>query len=305
MRRLAPLIALFTLLSLLALAPAVSARSAHTFPDQIQLPNGFAPEGIAIGRGATFYTGSLAGAGIWRGNLRTGDGDFLVTGGGPFVGMKVDRLDRLWVAGGPAGNGYVFDATTGATLATFSFASAGTFVNDVVVTRDAAWFTESMRPVLYRVAIGPSGAIGDVTTLDLTGQVASTPGAFGLNGIDATPNGKTLITVNSTAGELYAVDVASGTATTIDLGGATVTNGDGILLHGRTLHVVRNQNNVVAVIRLSRDLTHGTLLRTVTSDDFDVPTTLGRFGGSVYAINARFTTPVTPETEYWVTRLSR
>ena len=86
--------------------------SAVTFPDLIDLPDDFAPEGIATGQGTTFYTGSLAGLGIWRGDYRTGDGDFLVDSGGPFVGMKVDAMNRLWVAGGPAGNGYVFDAAS-------------------------------------------------------------------------------------------------------------------------------------------------------------------------------------------------
>ena len=33
-----------------------------------------------------------------------------------------------------------------------------------------------------------------------------------------------------------------------NVGGATVTNGDGILLHGNTLYVVRNRNNEIAVI---------------------------------------------------------
>ncbi len=107
MRRLTLLFAL-----LLAFA-APAAVGAAAFPDRIDLPDGFAPEGIAIGRGTTFYSGSLSGQGIWRGDLRTGDGAFLVEGGGPFVGMKVDAANHLWVAGGPAGNGYVFDAGTG------------------------------------------------------------------------------------------------------------------------------------------------------------------------------------------------
>lgn len=302
MRRLAPFIVLLSLLSSLTVAPAVSAAS---FPETVPLPNGFAPEGIAVGRGHTFYTGSLAGAGIWRGDLRTGEGATLVADGGPFVGMKVDNRNRLWVAGGPAGNGYVFDASSGAQLAAFSFADAPTFINDVIVTRQAAWFTDSMRPVLYRVAIGPGGTIGDVSVLDLSGQIAFTPGAFNLNGIDATPDGQTLIAVNSTAGELYAIDVASGTATTINLGGASVTNGDGILLHGRTLYVVRNQLNLVAVFRLSSDLSAGTLTRTISSAGFDVPTTVARFGSSLYTVNARFGTPVEAETEYWITRIDR
>lgn len=65
--------------------------------------------------------------------------------------MKVDPSGRLWIAGGPAGAGYVFNTNTGAQLASFQFASAPTFVNDVIATTDATWFTESRRPQLSRV----------------------------------------------------------------------------------------------------------------------------------------------------------
>ena len=55
-------------------------------------------------------------------------------------------------------------------------------------------------------------------------------GQYNTNGIDATPNGETLIIVNSTLGTLYPVDPDTGVADEIDLGGATVVAGDGILL---------------------------------------------------------------------------
>ena len=290
---------------LLALSAQAVSAAPPVLPDQIDLPNGFAPEGIAIGEGTTFYTGSLAGAGIWRGDVETGDGSLLVTGGGPFVGMKVDAWGRLWVAGGPAGNGYAFDAGTGDLIATFPFASEPTFVNDVVVTRDAAWFTDSMRPVLYRVEIDEDGAISAATTVDLAGQVAFVEGAFNLNGITASRDGRTLLVVNSTTGELYAVSARLGTASLLDLGGESVTNGDGILLVGRRLYVVRNELNQIAVFRVNHDLERGRLVEVITSDGFDVPTTIARHGGSLYAVNARFGTEVTPETEYWVTRVER
>ena len=77
------------LLALLFTLAVPAAASAAAFPDRIDLPNGFSPEGIAIGRGTTFYTGSLSGQGIWRGDLRTGDGGLLVEGGGPFVGATM------------------------------------------------------------------------------------------------------------------------------------------------------------------------------------------------------------------------
>lgn len=102
------------------------------------------------------------------------------------------------------------------------------------------------------------------------------------------PNGKVLIIVHSALGALYRVDPASGVATRIDLGGATLTNGDGILLHGKTLYVVQNRLNQIAVVRLSRDLGAGQLVTTITHPNFNVPTTIARFGAALYAVNAKF-----------------
>lgn len=271
---------------------------AAAFPAQLDLPDDFVPEGIATGRGTTFYAGSLAGAGIMRGDYRTGDTDPLVTEGGPFVGMKVDAHNRLWVAGGPAGTGYVFDADTGDQLGDgLQLAPSGepSFVNDVVLTGDAAWFTDSFRGVIYRVDLG-TGAVSEV---DLTEEAPAAPNVFRLNGIDATPNGKTLIAVNSTYGELYRIDASTLEVSTIALG----VHADGILLAGHTLYAVRNQGNV-AVIELAPDLSSGTVVDQLTGD-LDVPTTVARFGSSLYVVNARFGTTDEPPIPYWVTRLDR
>jgi sugar lactone lactonase YvrE len=296
--------ALLALVITLVASPSVAL--AQPFPDIIQLPNGFRPEGIAI-RGTTFYTGSLSGAadkGVFRGDIRTGESSQLIPGnGGPFVGMKVDVRGRLWIAGGPTGRGYAYDATTGALLRSFDFATAPTFVNDVIVTEDAAWFTESMAPRLYRVAIGPGGAIGAATTVDLTGKIEVVQG-FNLNGIAATPDGSTLIVVNSSTGKLYAIDAETIATREIDLGGATVTAGDGILLQGRTLYVVRNQLNQIAVIRLTPDLASGSVARVITNQAFQVPTTIARHGSALYAVNARFGV-TDPNATYTVVRVDR
>jgi sugar lactone lactonase YvrE len=144
-----------------------------------------------------------------------------------------------------------------------------------------------------------------VQEIPLTGDY-ELQASFNSNGIAATPNGKTLIIVNSADGVLYNVDPTTGVATRIDLGGGRVPNGDGILLEGKTLYVVQNRLNKIAVIELSPDLTSGTLVEEIASDSFRVPTTIARFGNALYAVNARFDvqTP-TPDTEYEVVRIPR
>jgi sugar lactone lactonase YvrE len=300
MKRTHLLVALAGLVLLLPLA----ASSANRFPDRINLPDGFQPEGIAIGRGTTFYVGSIPTGRIWRGDLRTGQGAVLVPDRGRrAIGVDLDNRGRLFVAGGPTGGGFVYNARTGADIAQFSFASGPTFVNDVVVTRDAAWFTDSLRPFLYKVRIGRHGGLGPARAVRLTGDIVFGEN-FNTNGIDATPNGRTLVIVQSNTGKLFKVN-RRGVTDEIDLGGATVMAGDGILLDGRTLYVVRNTANRIAVVRVRPDLSSGRVAREITNPQFDVPTTIDERGSHLYAVNARFMTPPEPDTDYWVTRVRK
>src|SRR5918999_2910301 len=207
-------------------ATAIAARE-QVFPARIDLPDGFQPEGIAIA-GQQVYVGSIPTGSIWRGNLRTGRGDVLVNRTGrAAIGVAVDR-GRIFVAGGPTGRAFVYNARTGADVANLQLTTGNTFVNDVVVTRQAAWFTDSMNPVLYRVPLSRNGRPGPqsaVRSVALTGDYQHQSG-FNANGIDATPNGRTLVIVQSNTGKLFTV-TTGGATREIDLGGATVLNGDG------------------------------------------------------------------------------
>jgi sugar lactone lactonase YvrE len=274
----------------------------------IPLPNGWQPEGIAVGNGTTFFVGSIPTGALYRGDLRTGKGTTLVQGasGRAAIGVEFDR-NRLFVAGGPTGKGFVYDARTGALLRELQLATGGgaTFVNDVVVTKRAAYFTDSNRAVLYRVVLSKNGIpAASAEPVPLTGDFQLVSG-FNLNGIDATPNGKTLVVVQSATGKLFGVVPETGVTKEITLGGASVPNGDGLLLHGRTLYVVQNRLNRIAVVTLAKDFASGTIGRTITDSDFDVPTTIDRHGKSLYAVNARFGTAPGPSTTYSVVQVPR
>jgi sugar lactone lactonase YvrE len=299
MRRIHLLVALAGLVLVLPLVATGAKR-----PDHINLPNGWQPEGIAIGKGNTFYVGSIPTGRVWKGNLRNGQGSELVPNRGrQAIGVAVDQRNRLFVAGGPTGDGYVYDARTGADIAQYDFTSASSFVNDVVVTKRAAWFTDSVRQFLYKVPIGRNGQLGGAQSVPLTGDIVYQAG-FNVNGIDATPNGKKLIIVQSNTGKLFKVN-RQGVARLIDLGGATVP-GDGLLLQGKRLYaVVRSPQDGVLVIRLRPNLRSGTVVRTITSSDLDDPTTVDAHGSRLYAVNARFSTPPGPDVEYWITQLRR
>ena len=126
---------------------------------------------------------------------------------------------------------------------------------------------------------------------------------FNANGIEATPDGKTLLVVSSAAQAVYAVEPATGEATQIDLGSA-LPNGDGLVLAGKTLYVVQNRLNQIGVISLSADLSSGVIGEAITNPAFDVPTTAALFGNSLYAVNAKFGTPPAG-TPYEVVRVDR
>jgi sugar lactone lactonase YvrE len=289
------------------LLAAASPAADKPFPQVIQLPTGFQPEGIEVGRGTTFYVGSVATGAVFRGNLRTGTGAILVPGasGKSATGIEFDNHNRLWVAGASTGTATLYNAATGSLIRTYTFASAPTFINDVVVTKNAAYFTDSQKAVFYKVPIGGGGALGNAQTIALSGDFALASG-FNLNGIDATPDGKTLVAVQTNTGKLFTINSQTGATRQIALaGGESVPNGDGILLDGKTLFVVQNQNNRVAVIRLSSNLASGRVVTRLANPNLAVPTTIDEHGKRLYAVNARFGTPNPGSAAYQVVQLRK
>jgi sugar lactone lactonase YvrE len=279
---------------------------AAPFPDRLDLPDGWQPEGIASGKGNELFVGSIPTGDIWRFNARTGAGSLAVDApeGSAAVGIEADQKRRLFVAGGPTGAGYVYDTRTGERLASYQFRPAGsdTFINDVTLTNRYAYFTDSRNAVLYRVDARRPRA-DRFETIALTGVTFGA--GFNFNGIEDARGGRILLAVQSNTGTLWRIDAQSGRATAVDLGGELLTNGDGLLLSGRRLYVVQNRLNRIAVVRLSGDLRAGTIVDRITSGDFSVPTTVARIGDRLYAVNARFGTPPTPATDYWVTQIER
>ncbi|GIE00018.1 hypothetical protein Adu01nite_13680 [Paractinoplanes durhamensis] len=284
--------------SALAASPAF-AEAGGTFPGVITLPGGFAPEGIAI-NGPFAYLGSRATGSVYRADLATGTGEIIYTGPGtPTNGLEIDGRGRAFLSGNTGGDIRVVSIHTGRLLASYQVTAAGSsFLNDVVLTRDAAWFTDSFSATLHRLPTPPDGGLGaEVTALPLTGLTV-TAGTINLNGICATPDGRALLVVQSNTGLLFRVDPASGAATPVDLGGATVFNGDGLLLEGHILYVVQNRLNTVQVFTLNRHGTAGIWTTTIADPAFAVPTAAASFDNRLYVVNGKLTTPIAPDVGY-------
>ena len=273
----------------------------------IGLPDGFQPEGIAISKCGTGYVGSLADGDVYVFDVRSGEEIMTLQGPGtPSVGLKIDG-DRLFIAGGAMGEARVVNAATGDLLQIYTFSEDPTFVNDVVVTRDAAWFTDSQRAQLYKLPLGPGGALPKpdaIEVVPLSGDWVQRAG-FNANGIAETPDHRALLVIQSSTGILFRVEPETGVATAVDLGGVVLTNGDGLLVVKRTLYVVQNRLDTVAVIHLDKAGTRGKLIDQRTDPAFQVPTTIAKFGKGLYLPNARFGTPPTPDTTYSVVRIDR
>jgi sugar lactone lactonase YvrE len=289
-------------LLLLALVAVLAAPAAAETAEAIVLPGASSAEGIAAGRGATFYAGDLFRGDIFRGDFQRGTAELFIDApnGRMAVGMAADVAhELLFVAGGLTGQGYVYDTRTGAAVAAYQLDNPApeSFINDVTVTKDGAWFTDSLQAQLYFVPISKGGILGFSRTLALSGPAADTRAEFNLNGITATPNGKTLIVGHSANGELYTVNPTSGASATI--AGVAVSNVDGLLLEAGRLWAVQNEDNQVAEIRLRPDLTSGVVEQVITSDLFQIPTTVARHGHRLAVVNAKFDTGFPPTADQY------
>ncbi len=288
---------------------------AIVFPSLIAVPNGFGADGIAFGPGTTFYVGSLANGAIWRGDAVSGTGGLLVNppAGRSACGVAYDpRTNRLYVAGAGTGQAYVYDATTGATLAVYQLSdpsSGDTDIQSVTVMGNAVYFTDVLQPVLYRMPLGTNGALppqSAVQTLPYSGDFQFVPGQLNTSGIVGTPDGQWLLVVNVTTGALYRVNPTTAQTTAINLGSGSLPFGDGIALVGQKLYVVEVVQSQVAVVDLSADFASGTIeTQPLTSTSLDFPGHIAVFGSSLYVVNAHLELDIAPDVAYQVVQVGR
>jgi hypothetical protein len=299
-----------------ATAAPVSSRPATRAPRTIDLPVGIRPEGITSGPGTTYYVGSLADGRIVTGDLIEGTVDTLLPGatGRSIRGLYWDRRTNLvWAAGNVLAEAHVWavDADTGEVVSDTVVPGAA-FLNDLVVTQDAVWVTDSrlVPDRLTKIPLGRRGAPidADPEFVPLGGAWPAGNGTdVNANGIRELPDG-TLILNNSRVGGLWQVRPGSGRARRIRVeGGPGIIAGDGLELDGRTLYNVRGSGpDQVAVLRLSRDGDSwvATWVGARKAESLSVPSTATVAGGWLWVVNARFGVVPDPTTApYWITRL--
>jgi sugar lactone lactonase YvrE len=255
------------------------------------------PEGVAY-RPDTgdFYVGSTTDGTVFRGNVEGGPKEAEVflepesDGRTTAIGMEVDDEGRLFISGGDTGRIFVYDTESADLVRRLDTPDAeATFLNDVAVTPDGdAYFTDSIRPILFRVTSTGGGAGEAEPWLNFEGTPAQYEEGFNLNGIDATEDGRYLVAVQSNTGELFRIETQSKEVDEIDLGGKTLANGDGLLLDGRTVYVVRNEQELIVPIKLSGGYISGEVGEPFTDPSFAFPTTLAKTDGRLLVVNSQF-----------------
>jgi len=274
------------------------------FPKTIAALSGSAPEGFTVGEGHTGYNGSVDGS-IYKMDLRTGQGEILVPADSDSfdcrkLGMRVDpRTNYLFVAGCVYGNAYVFDADSGALIMEYQLDNSGmSIVNDLAITEDAVYFTDSAQPFLYVLPLMEDGALPDpgveIGVIPLPDAFAIDPAVFccGGNGIVATPGEEALIVGHANNAELYRVDL-----TTFDVDLIAVTPAlsgflDGIVMRGKTLYILTPTDPApidgIQVVEMDSGMFSGNLVRIITDPDLDDVASGAFFGNSLYVNNARY-----------------
>ena len=303
---------------------SMGAAAQQNWPEEIVIPAGFEAEGIERGKGHEFFLGGFsfssvfgpaffgvphelsesAGA-IYKGNLRTGEGAILAPPTGkPVSGLSYDpRTDYLYAAtgfvdlltGSFTDQGViVYDASSGDIITEIAFGD-GIVLNDVLVTRKAVYVTDSVNSDLYKLVLEEGGRLPSTPVF----EVIPMPGfemqpGFNANGLVGKFDGKQLVIVNIGTGVLYRVDTASGEASPLEIDGAEQLfgNGDGLYLRGRTLYIMQNFANKIAVVELSGNFRRGKFIKNIPGEGeinpLDIATSIIGFGNGIYAINTNF-----------------
>jgi sugar lactone lactonase YvrE len=266
----------------------------------------FFPEGIAYNnKTGIFYTGSVANGDIIQVNVQSGETKLLSLGKSQnrnaATGMKIDRMNRLWVCGGPDNKIQVLDLN-GQLIKSWDTQSlfGSGFINDCIIDNTHIYFTDTRVRKVYRASVTDNTPGNLEEWLTFTdAQIPYSPTGTNANGIEATPDNKYLIIVVSYSGKLYRIDKTTKSISEIMLN-TPVTSGDGLYLDGTMLYVSRNATNQIFRVALNRDYSQGTVLGGGFGTNLLFNTTIARAGDYFLVVNGQLnrragtTPPVLP-----------
>jgi len=299
----------------LALAlPAAAAAGGELRTHELADPNAY-PESIGVdARTGAFFTGSVVDGAVYRGTLSFSHAELFLQAGSDgrsgVAGVKVDGRSRVWLADAYNGRVLVY-SESGSLLHTFVLTGTGSpTVNDLAFSHGRVFVTDSARPFLYELREAAADEPGTTTvapwisvepTIDY--KTGAGPLGVNLNGIVASPDGKTLLVVQTSTGILWRVDVANREITEVDTGGADLQFGDGLMRVGESLYVARNLPNQIVKLRIGRDWRSVEIESTTTNAAFAFPTALATLDGRLLVTNAQLNVAPNPQLPFTVVDL--
>lgn len=291
-----------------------AAASSGGLPESYVIPGDRVfPEGIGAQKSTgDFFVGSSRDGTIYRGNLRRERTEVFLPGGrdGRTAATAVRvREGRLWVAGRFTGRLFVYEIASKRLLErleapaveqTFSPRRERSLLNDITFAGDAAYVTDSFQPVIYRISTA-GGRVGAMEPwLDLRRTPVKYRRGFNLNGITVSDGERYLVTVNYETGELFRIDVETRAVRKIELGGSDVRTGDGLLLDGTTLLVVREEPGEIQPVKLSADLLRGELGEPFGRSRLRYPTSMFELNGRGIVVNSQLDRAENPRLPFTV-----
>ncbi|WP_419998919.1 hypothetical protein [Streptomyces boninensis] len=272
-------------------ARAAGLPTRYVVPGERTFPGGLAYDRLT-GR---YYTGSTANGALFSGSVREPEATLWKPAGSDgrtvTAGLALDAAARLYVAGGSVPAVWIYDTRTGRLLAKLATTTRG-FTNEIAVTPDGVYVTDSYEPVIYRIT-----RAGGRFTLARWRELAGTPIAYdgttvALNGIIGA--GPYLLSVHSSQGRLFRIDRTTGGIAEVDLGGLTLRNGDGLLVRGATLFVVQGSlyddgesRPRVTVLEMSRAYDK-VLASSELTGDLLHPSAVQLAGGRMLIVNSQY-----------------
>lgn len=258
------------------------------------------PEGVAFDRRTSaFFVGTVGDGTIYRGTLNQPTATEFIPGGPgkSAIGIKVAG-GKLYVAGGATGILSVYDIKTKALVASFD-TGAGGFLNDLAVTKEGVFITDSFRPTLWRVTPAQLKAGSGIPEAIPVGPEITYQAGFNLNGIVDVHRGRHLIVVQSNTGALFRIDLkenAPGGRKIRQIDVEPLIGGDGLLLDRGRLIVVQGAPPTLAFVRLGHSLLRGTVVERRSDPTLRGPSTVARAWHLYLVVNADFATGTTPFT---------
>ena len=292
------LIHAFVVTSLMTLAASATAQEAtFTLPGTNVYPESAALDPTT----GTFYVGNTEDGTVYRGSA-TAPGELEVflpartDGRSVVMGMALDAQRRLFLAGGATRRAFVYDANTGDLIRALELPGEGrALVNDVVVTEDAAYFTDSFRPTLYRVPLTAT-SVGEVEPwLDFAGTPLRYGEGNNLDGIVASADGRVLVAVQPSTGQLYRIDTETKEVSRVALS-SSIATGNGLLLDGQILYIVNDEGNEVIPVTLAADFSSGEVGEGFSNPSLSFPTAAVKDGERLLVVNHQRGTVTLPFT---------